>query len=54
MISASERKFIEESAVEGVRYDGRRLLDLRHLNMETGVLPMANGSSRVTRAYTGI
>mmetsp|Transcript_1429 Transcript_1429/g.1839 ORF Transcript_1429/g.1839 Transcript_1429/m.1839 type:complete len:295 (-) Transcript_1429:2032-2916(-) len=53
MISDSEKVFVRQSAVEGVRYDGRRLLDLRHLCVETGIYPTANGSSRVTRAYTG-
>eukprot|EP00510_Aplanochytrium_minuta_P008201 CAMPEP_0184044674 /NCGR_PEP_ID=MMETSP0956-20121227/422_1 /TAXON_ID=627963 /ORGANISM="Aplanochytrium sp, Strain PBS07" /LENGTH=297 /DNA_ID=CAMNT_0026335753 /DNA_START=92 /DNA_END=985 /DNA_ORIENTATION=+ len=52
MISNSEKTFVQLSAVEGVRYDGRGLLDLRHLNIELGIHPLANGSARVSRAYS--
>lgn len=36
-----------------MRYDGRGVLDLRNLQIETDVFVSANGSSRVSRPFTG-
>lgn len=48
-VSKSERSYIQASihADPPVRADGRGLRDYRTIFLETGVAPLANGSSRV-------
>jgi len=46
-ISASEEYFITIGAEDGIRNDGRGALDYRPIHVESGVLPLANGSARV-------
>jgi len=46
-ISASEGYFITTGAEDGIRNDGRGALDYRPIHVESGVLPLANGSARV-------
>lgn len=47
MLSEAERAYIEAGAAQGIRGDGRGMLDLRPVTLETGVLPTASGSARV-------
>ena len=47
-LSEPERKFIVDGVRQDLRHDGRGRLDYRHLGVEGGLLPLANGSSRVT------
>lgn len=46
-LSEAERQFIEKGVTHGVRSDGRGMLDLRPVTLETSVLPNASGSARV-------
>ena len=46
-LSEAEKKFIVEGIAGGVRSDGRGRLDYRHVTIECGMLPQANGSARV-------
>lgn len=46
-LSKAERVFIEGGAACGVRSDGRALLDIRPVTLETSLLPTATGSARV-------
>lgn len=46
-ISDAEKAYIEEGAAQSVRGDGRGVLDLRPVTLETGILPTASGSARV-------
>lgn len=47
-ISKAERAFIQGGVDAGVRGDGRGRLDYRFVSVDTGLLPQANGSARVT------
>lgn len=47
MLSEAERQFIETGAAQGARADGRALLDLRPITLETLILPTASSSARV-------
>lgn len=49
-LSRSERRFIEDGVLQSLRNDGRSLIDYRQSNVEVGVLPSANGSSRIRTA----
>lgn len=46
-LSNAERKFIVQGIELGARCDGRGRLDYRHVTIECGTLPAANGSARV-------
>lgn len=46
-VSESEVKFIEGGVSSNVRADGRGRLDFRPIEIETGVIPQANGSARL-------
>ena len=46
-ISRSEKAFIEEGVLQGMRNDGRGRLDYRTLGVTPDVLPQTNGSARV-------
>eukprot|EP00171_Calliarthron_tuberculosum_P021003 IDg21003t1 len=46
-LSKAERAFIDGGAACGVRTDGRALLDIRPVTLETSLLPTASGSARV-------
>uniref|UniRef100_A0A7S2RE52 Ribosomal RNA-processing protein 42 n=1 Tax=Mucochytrium quahogii TaxID=96639 RepID=A0A7S2RE52_9STRA len=50
-ISSGERRFVESSIEEDTRYDGRSLLDLRHLTVENGVIEFCNGSALIERVF---
>ncbi|CDF35410.1 unnamed protein product [Chondrus crispus] len=47
MLSGAEKTYIEAGAAQGIRADGRGLLDLRPVTLETSLLPTASGSARV-------
>ena len=47
ILSDAEREYIEKAAEFGIRPDGRKLLDLRPITLETVVLPTASSSARV-------
>lgn len=47
-VSPSEKKYIIEGVSQNIRCDGRGRLDFRCVTVESGFLPQANGSSRVT------
>lgn len=53
-ISASEARFIEEGVKLNVRSDGRGRNDYRHMIIETGVVPQANGSCRLRLSSTDV
>jgi len=46
-ISAAERQFVLDGVAQGVRGDGRAKMDFRHIELEVGTLPQANGSALV-------
>eukprot|EP01029_Cantina_marsupialis_P028746 TRINITY_DN777957_c0_g1_i1.p1 TRINITY_DN777957_c0_g1~~TRINITY_DN777957_c0_g1_i1.p1 ORF type:complete len:288 (-),score=70.08 TRINITY_DN777957_c0_g1_i1:124-987(-) len=46
-VSLSERKFISEGVIAGIRGDGRNSTDFRPIIIETNILPNANGSTRI-------
>eukprot|EP00923_Selenidium_pygospionis_P012622 GHVN01021477.1.p1 GENE.GHVN01021477.1~~GHVN01021477.1.p1 ORF type:complete len:286 (-),score=62.36 GHVN01021477.1:275-1132(-) len=46
-ISIAERAYLEDGVVQGFRGDGRGSLDCRPLSLDVGLIPSANGSSRV-------
>ena len=47
-ISDPEKKYIVDGVRQDIRPDGRGRLDHRFLTVEIGLLPLANGSARVT------
>lgn len=47
MLSEAEKAYIADGAAQGIRSDGRGMLDLRPVTLETGMLPTASGSARV-------
>eukprot|EP00750_Incisomonas_marina_P009357 INCI15965.1.p1 GENE.INCI15965.1~~INCI15965.1.p1 ORF type:complete len:290 (+),score=60.13 INCI15965.1:168-1037(+) len=47
-VSKAELTFTKQGVAEDIRADGRRCIDFRDINIETGLLQQANGSSRVT------
>ncbi|KAA8499787.1 Exosome complex exonuclease RRP42 [Porphyridium purpureum] len=53
-LSASEQDYYVSGIRAGVRVDGRSLLDVRDLMVETGVLPSAAGSARVHFGETDV
>jgi len=46
--SFAEKEYVKLGAEQGIRNDGRGLLDFRHMTVDTGFLPQAHGSSRIT------
>lgn len=58
VISATEKRYIEELLEDGKRLDGRGLMDFREIKIETNVVPKAEGSADVflgnTRIITGV
>ena len=46
-LSEEERKFVVQGVQQDVRSDGRARLDYRHVTIECGLLPQANGSARL-------
>ncbi|KAF8821376.1 3' exoribonuclease family, domain 1 domain-containing protein [Cardiosporidium cionae] len=49
-VSQSERKYLEDGILQGIRLDGRGYLDYRPYSVETGILSSANGSARIFTA----
>jgi exosome complex component RRP42 len=47
-VSKSEQSYIKSAlqATPALRNDGRGLYDFRHISIETGLAPLANGSAR--------
>ncbi|EGD76190.1 hypothetical protein PTSG_00897 [Salpingoeca rosetta] len=54
MASKAERQFIANGIAANIRCDGRDLLDRRPLELETGNITNANGSSRVQLMGTDV
>ncbi|XP_073046593.1 uncharacterized protein [Primulina eburnea] len=52
LLSIGEKNFIKGGIAQDLRTDGRKRLDYRHINVETGVIPQASGSARVTIGAT--
>lgn len=48
MVSKSEKVFLNLGVRQGVRNDGRDCFDFRPVTLETGVLPQAYGSAKVS------
>ncbi|PXF41613.1 Exosome complex exonuclease RRP42 [Gracilariopsis chorda] len=46
-LSDAECEYIRNGAKDGIRSDGRAMLDIRPVTLETTVLPTASGSARV-------
>ncbi|XP_057962143.1 uncharacterized protein LOC131153709 [Malania oleifera] len=53
-LSAGEKLFIEGGIAQDLRSDGRKRLTYRPINVETGVIPQANGSARVRMGATEV
>lgn len=50
----AERRYIAEGAEQNIRNDGRGRLDYRYFNVQTGVIPNASGSARITLDETDV
>ena len=55
LLSKAEKSYIQSSLLANppLRSDGRSLNDYRSINLETGVVPLANGSARVSIGVGG-
>lgn len=53
-LSVGEKHFIQGGIAQDVRTDGRKRLTYRPIRVETGVIPQANGSARVTLGATDV
>ena len=53
-LSPSESQFICDGVACGVRCDGRSRQQYRSVKVETGVVPAAHGSAKVTLAKTSV
>lgn len=53
-LSIGEKRFIHGGIAQDLRTDGRQRLDFRPICVETGVIPQANGSSRVKLGATEV
>jgi hypothetical protein len=53
MISAAERRYLEDGVKQGLRNDGRGCFDFRPIVVETGVIPSASGTLGVDRSVEG-
>nr|CAN74168.1 hypothetical protein VITISV_005208 [Vitis vinifera] len=53
-LSVGEKHFIQGGIAQDLRTDGRRRLTYRPFNVETGVIPQANGSARVRLGGTDV
>lgn len=51
-LSLGEQNFIKGGIAQDLRTDGRKRLAYRPINVETGVIPQASGSARVTIGAT--
>lgn len=51
-LSLGEKNFIKGGIAQDLRTDGRKRLAYRPINVETGVIPQASGSARVTIGAT--
>lgn len=56
MLSKAERSYTQLSLVSDppLRLDGRSLQDYRPIALETGVIPLANGSAKVSIGRPGL
>ncbi|KAA8526613.1 hypothetical protein F0562_008184 [Nyssa sinensis] len=53
-LSIGEKRFIQGGIAQDLRSDGRKRLTYRPINVETGVIPQANGSARVKMGATDV
>ncbi|KAL5071010.1 hypothetical protein RYX36_021897 [Vicia faba] len=53
-LSLGEQHFIQGGIAQDLRCDGRKRLTYRPINVETGVIPQANGSARVRIGATEV
>lgn len=53
-LSLGEKHFIQGGIAQDLRSDGRKRLTYRPINVETGVIPQANGSARVKMGATDV
>ncbi|KAK8952318.1 hypothetical protein KSP39_PZI002976 [Platanthera zijinensis] len=51
-LSAGEKQFMHGGIAQDLRSDGRQRLQFRPISIQTGVIPQANGSARVTLGAT--
>ncbi|CAG9461666.1 unnamed protein product [Pedinophyceae sp. YPF-701] len=54
LMSEGERAWVLEGVATGVRGDGRKAEDFRRIAIETGVIPQANGSAKVSLGDTQV
>lgn len=47
LVSAEEKKFIQEGCNADIRADGRKCHDLRSFRVENAIFPHTNGSARI-------
>lgn len=53
-LSAGEKQFMHGGIAQDLRSDGRQRLQFRPISIQTGVIPQANGSARVTLGATDV
>uniref|UniRef100_A0A7N2KTV2 Ribosomal RNA-processing protein 42 n=2 Tax=Quercus TaxID=3511 RepID=A0A7N2KTV2_QUELO len=53
-LSLGEKHFIQGGIAQDIRSDGRKRLTYRPINVETGVIPQANGSARIRMGATDV
>lgn len=53
-LSIGEKQFIEGGIAQDIRTDGRKRLVYRPIQVQTGVIPQANGSARVRMGGTEV
>ncbi|CAK9151878.1 unnamed protein product [Ilex paraguariensis] len=53
-LSVGEKHFIQGGIAQDLRSDGRKRLTYRHIQVETGVIPQADGSARVKMGATDV
>ncbi|KAL9232321.1 hypothetical protein vseg_007445 [Gypsophila vaccaria] len=53
-LSVGEKNFIRGGIAQDLRCDGRKRLTYRPINVETGVIPQANGSARIKIGGTDV
>lgn len=54
MASQGERSFCSQCIAQGLRLDGRGLLDVRPLELELGLIAQASGSARLHLGSTDV
>ncbi len=54
LLSEGEKEYIVQGVEQGLRTDGRGLLEFRALQFELGIIPQASGSARLHLGPTDV